>query len=104
MDYVDYPTALATISRVIRTDVMPAVSSAYARGQLWTSIGLLDNIAVELGATQAATAATAGEEQASLNERLALVIGDLETAIRGQAPLQTSNAILGAEAQTGSRA
>lgn len=51
MDYLDHQTAIRAIVRTVEDEVMAQVTDTYARGQLWAALGILSNIAEELGAT-----------------------------------------------------
>ncbi|WP_040801028.1 hypothetical protein [Nocardia higoensis] len=49
MDYVDHPTAIRAIVRTVEDEVLPQVTDKYARSQLWAALGILSNVAEELG-------------------------------------------------------
>ncbi|MGY4103641.1 hypothetical protein ACW2Q0_29370 [Nocardia sp. R16R-3T] len=58
MDYLTHANALEAIVRTIEQDVIGRIDDAYARSQLWSSTGILANIAREL--TEAAEATGSG--------------------------------------------
>jgi hypothetical protein len=98
MDYVDQPTALRAIASAIRNDVIPHLDHAYARGQLWAAIGLLNNIAVELDQAESdiPSAVAAVDGTSELLAEAERLIADIEAAVDQQVPLETERAIRGA--------
>ncbi|MTD14204.1 hypothetical protein GIS00_09625 [Nakamurella sp. YIM 132087] len=92
MDYIATGVALRAIADAVTADVLPHVTDAYARSQLWAAAGLLSNIAVELDADGAAPngAAPDGSTHSHLLE--------VEGLLGRQVSLHYRKAVTGAEA------
>jgi hypothetical protein len=105
--------ALRALVRTIETDVIPTVTDAYARSQLWATTGILGNIANELEPAPAAGVAPAiatdlneflrafGLERAlepdgyGAGDAAALLRENLDYVIQGHASLHYRRAVSG---------
>ncbi|WP_040167509.1 hypothetical protein [Microbacterium gorillae] len=71
MDYIATADALTAIARSLEEIVTPTVTDTHARGQLWASIGLLNNLAVDValvdGNEDAASTTTAADLRESID-------------------------------------
>ncbi|MEV8195490.1 MULTISPECIES: hypothetical protein [Rhodococcus] len=95
MDYLTHANALEAIVRTVEQDVIGRIDDAYARSQLWSTTGILANIAREL--TEAdhesgvrSCGSTSDDPNTSSTESLAIRATTLLEEVRAEVAAQRS--------------
>jgi hypothetical protein len=91
MDYIEPSSALAAISNALEHAIIPELQPGPARGQVWSAIGLLTNLAIEMKGPGVSDPAS--HVDGSWLERTEALIEDLEASVGRQARLHSLRAL-----------